>query len=200
MIFHIVRNSLNFSLFQELIQLCLHDNFGDTFYISSGFFQEKNNFYVSTHQDTFQRSFTNNVNAKNQTINTQGVYNNMWMSQYNHFVNNLKLYGYTVNKFHSNRNHSKVFLCYKNKKPILEIIGSSNFTSTAYGINHPKKYFNHEADLVIVLDTETDLINKVREILKFHKLDAKVMYLDYSKENKVELLEQMEEIKNMIFK
>lgn len=199
MIFHIIRNNPKICLYQEIVQMVLHSNLCKEIFISSGFFQEMGHgqFNASSAMDTHRRSFMNNRYRKNITITTKGVYNYAWYKDYDNFVNDLSLAGYKVNKINSNRHHAKLFLAFNNNIPVLEIIGSTNYTSTAYGINHPKNLFNCEADLVICNNTKLEKC--ILELIYEKRLNDNVIFLDYNDRNNKNIEEEMVWIKDNLF-
>lgn len=206
MIFHIVRTTANLSPFKEIIQESLHSGIADRVYISSGFFQEatspfsKKSYSASSDPDQNGNSFVNYKNSCGKKgalpqIITKGTYSGQWWPQYQAFVTSLKSAGFTVKSFQVVRHHAKVFILEKNRNPFLEIIGSSNFTSRAYGTG---KFFNQEADLVISTNRKvTSIINKI--LVEPEKEEFSVIRLAFSPQNDFSLINQMKWIRDHIF-
>lgn len=82
--------------------------------------------------------------------------------------------------------------------PILEIIGSLNITSRAYGISTSPKSFNTEADLVIV--NEKAIEDEVFKLIDTSQAKNYVIAMDYNqKYNSLNLQDEMKWIKNNLF-
>lgn len=205
-IFHIIRNTVSLSLFKEIIQECIHSGLGDTVYISSGFFQEptRGNFSASKERDSKGRSFDNNTN--HLTLHLRGVYNAAWKGSFQSFVNVLQgtgCYQIWVNKMRYNpgmsiptvnKNHAKVFIYEKKGEPLLEILGSSNLTSHAYGTNFP---YNTEADLVICNNKKLE--NAIIKMFQNSEIQHGVMILNYDNINNSPLDKEMKWIRDNLF-
>ena len=205
-IFHIIRHQNNVSLFKEIIQICIHSGIGDEAYISSGFFQEPvpGSYSVSFDTDSLGRSLMNNSN--HITLHFCGIYSNLWYARFQTFINNLQSTGYYqifVNKapFLQGKTvkprrkvHAKIFVYQEKGEPLVEIIGSSNFTSHAYGTGHG---YNIEADLVICncQRVEDEIIKIIRKFDTRHG----VMILNYDDTNSVPLIDEMRWIRDNLF-
>lgn len=205
-IFHIIRNQSNVSLFKEIIQLCIHSGLGDEAYISSGFFQEppKGTYSAYNDADSQGRSFANNSNYI--TLHFIGVYSNLWQARFQTFISNLQSngnYQIFVNQIPLSNGsaiqprkniHAKIFVYQDNGEPLVEIVGSSNFTSRAYGTGHA---YNIEADLVICNCPKIE-----RDITKaIEQLDNRrgIMILNYDETNSRPIVDEMKWIRDNLF-
>lgn len=202
MLYHIVRSCLCRCLFQEIILESFYSQnpLCTDFYISSGFFQEDYFYSASFGVDYRGKSLALNPNRCNQSIILRGVYNNCWLHKYDDFYLNLISLGYrNVQQISSSRHHAKVFIACLNGMPVLEIIGSSNFTSTAYGINHPRGKFNVECDLVICNNSNLDSL--IQRLIQDSHLNDYVIFLRYDEElnTRRNIQEEMHWIKENLF-
>lgn len=134
--------------------------------ICSGFFQENNAYKAA-------KDFDFTATAHNQSLKIQfvGVYPS-WSSEFRDFVKSVRkvnsailsitIDGRRISKLPW---HAKVAICYLNGRPRAAIIGSSNITSRAFGMNST---FNCEADVMLWYkdDQEYDgVINSHLEII-----------------------------------
>jgi phosphatidylserine/phosphatidylglycerophosphate/cardiolipin synthase-like enzyme len=126
--------------------------------LCSGFFQERGTFSAS--KEILQSINGNLCRAK---ITIVGYYGYLWTNDFNNFCLNLSTNTcppIVVEKRRSRHLawHSKVFIVNNNDDiPVLAIIGSSNMTSRAFGINHK---FNYESD-VILWNLSNSSINEI---------------------------------------
>lgn len=180
MIFHIIRNSRSVSLFKEIILHSLHHTSCDKVYLSSGFFNEnpaKNEMSKSLDKSN-QLNWLNVPNRNNITVYVKGSFSRS--GDMTNLVNNLNAVGFNAIQLpYKHHHHAKVFIAEEKGLPFLEIIGSSNFTTAAYGTNAP---FNIEADLVISL---SDTVDKhiYSQIENFPEFKESIMILEHNKEN-----------------
>lgn len=205
-IFHIIRNQANISMFKEIVQECIHSGIGDKVFISSGFFQEipKGTYSASHDADSIGRSFLTNTQPLDLYL--LGVHNAAWNARFCTFVTNLSgtgVYNIFVNGVSyttgmkipiSKRHHAKVFVYQSKDEPLLEIVGSSNFTRTAYGTTGT---FNKEVDLIICNSEiiEVALIQKIQQYDYPHG----IMILNYDELNKNSIIEEMNWIRDNLF-
>ena len=214
MIYHIIRNSKRRSLFKDIIQDVIHSKLGDTCYITSGFFSEspqKSGYLVSSDPSYNNLSFVTNPD-KNLSFVLRGSFNKTHNNNLLNFYKALVKAQYRVSLFSTAiKRHEKVFIYEKNGIPLIEIIGSSNLTKNAYGTQNT---FNYEADLVIINDENIGKI--VNNIININPINinaitdndneedslsiAKIMKLEYSKDNTEDLTSQMIWIRDKLFK
>lgn len=148
-IYHIYRNTASPCFFKEVLLLTLCSNIGDNFYLSSGFFGE-GSFSASNDYGLYcPYSICSNPYATNLHAKLIGCCDRKGLPQFKTFANNLKLAGYHTFCAYRPFQHAKVFLYQKGSTPIVEIIGSSNMTSRAFGSS---SVYNHKADLIIIND------------------------------------------------
>ena len=195
-LFHIIRNTRTKSLFKDIIQGCIHSNIGDTIYISSGFYQEEQCYSAYNDQDSRDRSFANYPNKNSLTVNIIGIHSYTWKTRWDDFIDRLKAGGYNVNDILKFKHHAKVFIYEEDGTPLLEIIGSSNITSRAYGTTAG---FNTEADLVIC---NCDALERqIKELLEQNADDKSVMVLNFDNErNHFSVEDEMKWIRDNLFK
>ena len=197
-IFHIIRNSKNISLFKEIILHTLHSGRCDEVFISSGFFVENNKIQMSTETDsTGVMDLKNVANPQNIALYIKGCFNRTNQAQMWNFANSLRQAGYNTQVLpYKSKHHAKVFIAQNKKIPICEIIGSSNFTTSAYGTG---KAYNIEADFVICNDSllEKTLI----ECISNNHLHDGIMVMDYFEGQNLgkSLIEQMIWIRDNLF-
>ena len=179
MIFHIIRNSRNISLFKEIILHSLHYTSCDTVYLSSGFFNENSakNEMSKSFDKSNKLNWLNVPNRNNISVYVKGSFSNS--GDMSNLVNNLNAAGYNATQLpYRYHHHAKVFIAEERGLPFLEIIGSSNFTTAAYGTNAP---FNIEADLVISLSDIVD--NHIySQIEYFPEFKESIMILEHNEE------------------
>jgi hypothetical protein len=152
----ILRTSQTPNLFRDILIETACSDVGDDVLLCSGFFQERPKYKATTENNFIDRFF----NTKKH-ITTIGIHNGIWKKDYEAFVNEFKnkkipITAYYYSKYHW---HSKIYLLYKNTKPILGIIGSSNITRNAFSTSSP---FNVESDVVLWLRNKTiaNIINQ----------------------------------------
>ena len=193
-------------MFKEIVQECIHSALVDKLYISSGFFQEmqKGTYSASNDMDSMGRSFLNNTNPLD--VYLSGVHNAAWNARFCTFITNLSnvgVYNIFVNGVPyspsikiqtAQRHHAKVFIYQLKDEPLLEIVGSSNFTRPAYGTTGT---FNKEADLIICncKKIEQILIQKIQQ----YDISHGIMILNYDELNKTTLIDEMRWIRDNLF-
>lgn len=155
----ILRKTAATNLFREVLLQSFKQNALNNLLLCSGFFQEKTttrtNFFVSQEFLASAPSF-----PSGKEITTVGLYNGMWLKQYQDFIKGLSNISCSSSgtplivksrKIFKNHWHAKVFIASCKGLPVLGVIGSSNMTGSAFGINYGT--FNYEADVVIWDDT-----------------------------------------------
>jgi hypothetical protein len=141
----IFRKELKVNIFRDLIIATLSSKLGDEAVIGSGFFQEE---YRTQNSYRLSREY-NFLNAmKGVTVTTVGVYSSMWRNSYLKFVEVMRNNGIKTDARYvsGNKWHAKIYLLLKNKTPEFGIIGSSNMTRSAFGIQGS---FNYECDVAL---------------------------------------------------
>lgn len=134
--------------FREIIFASINSGQGDEVVICSGFFQEAFRAGLYRVSQDARPSLVGCLARNHLKVTTVGVHNYGWFPAYRNFVASLRARRVPViAKYRpGHRWHAKIFLYLKNGKPILGIVGSSNMTSRAFGVQNP---FNFEADIVM---------------------------------------------------
>lgn len=148
--------------FRETILETLKLPFVNNALLCSGFFQHSK-IYKSA--EDFKKTMNSRIGSpiNLNILGIYAVYN--WQQSYNYFINQLKQYnpyGYVNIQgkvVPGQRWHAKIFIAKQDDIPVVAIIGSSNITSRAFGINRP---FNYECD-VIFWDANNSQVNKMME-------------------------------------
>lgn len=141
-----LRKSKNINYFRDIILDSINSGEGDSAIICSGFFQE--NFKNNSYQVSLEGNFADSLKNNNIKLTTIGIHNSTWKNSYRNFVNNLRTKGVNITPLYKNRLrwHAKVYILKRENNPLLGIVGSSNFTRTAFSVNTT---FNYEADVVL---------------------------------------------------
>jgi len=178
----------------------LNVGIGDHAIICSGFFQEnlrpnspRPQYLLS--QDTGFIQGLQVVGA----LTTVGIHSNTWLPSYRQFVVNLIAQNVVVTPRYRNSSpwHAKIYLLERNGTPVFGMIGSSNMTARAFGVQGDVGVlgFNHEAD-VVLWDNNIQQLNDFM-VTTLEDLDATdMMKMNYSEElNGVSIIEQLERFK-----
>ena len=204
-IYHILKKSGKDTLFRKIILKSLNalksksDKSNIVVYIASGFYSENTQTQITTFQckDT-QTTLANELVGLN--VELFGAFSKK--TELLQVGSNLKARKINVKVFYKYHFHSKLFIITIAGKPVLEIIGSSNMTTSAYeGLrtyNSSKSSLNTESDLVIIDD---EILNVSVDVNDF------VMEFEYSNdknnqitlENKMfDILDYLNELKNQM--
>ena len=156
----ILRNKLPINRFRDLLIGSIKTKAGDKALLCSGFFQE--NFKGSIYQASQELNFANEVASSGIQLDTVGIHNWAWKQSYKDFQKNMLSAGGNVNCYYKTglKWHAKVFILFKDKRPIFGIIGSSNITRNAFG---SMSNFNYECDVMIWPDDNKEISNWMNE-------------------------------------
>ncbi len=197
----IFRNSSNINLFRDYLHtlISLH---GEKLILSSGFIAEGNRFSLLDSNNMLHPLSNAVHNGLSKIIVIAGKFNTSFGRRYRQKFDNFakKLstnFGNVVVKIPQDRWHAKVSILISNKNPIAAIIGSSNLTTTAYGINQGQNW-NRECDVVIWDNRCKEATNKFREI---YKEGENVIYFRSIRDKfneEFRLKKLYEEIRNMV--
>lgn len=178
----LLRKSHAINRFRQIILNSINNDHFDEFLVCSGFFQE-NKHYSASSSFVFTRS-------SSCTVTTVGVYNWLWKAQYDSFVTELRkktipsgapitISALRIPRFHW---HAKIFIAKRGGAALLGIIGSSNITKRAFGLD---KSFNYECDVVLWFDTDSTISSVVRGALEGLQNPAEVILAKYDPEDPV---------------
>lgn len=131
--------------FRQFLLAALNSGQVDRAIVCSGFFQERQNYALSTDTD-----FTNALINNSISLVTLGIHNYQWRFEYDAACVNLFNCGVNISSFISRRYHwhGKIFIAYTGNIPVFAIVGSSNMTNPAFGGNPGPNGYNYEADVI----------------------------------------------------
>jgi hypothetical protein len=156
----ILRKNRNSNLFRQLILFSFSCSKINEVLLCSGFFQERVNFSASGQiLSQLQQNFPQHKN-----IIVVGPYNRFWKPQHDVFINQIMQIPQFIIQERTiigSQWHAKVFIGMQSTNPRIAIIGSSNYTSRAFGINLP---FNNECDVVMWDEKDTEFNNYIGDI------------------------------------
>lgn len=193
----ILRKRSDRNVFRDLLLAAFNNNNVHTILLCSGFFQERGTFSASS---DIISSIKCRANCPKELI-IVGHYGYMWKNDFANFCKYMKGQPcYRVNqRMAKKRNwHSKVLIA-KNPSddPVFAIIGSSNLTSNAFGINTKGK-FNYESD-VVMWDDSDSLASLVIEYLSTSDDESEIYVSKYDPENPLNRQMPLEEKINALF-
>ena len=177
----ILRKRSDRNVFRTLLLAAFNDKNAHTILLCSGFFQERGTFSASS---DIVSSIKCVANCPKKLI-IVGHYGYMWKNDFSNFCKSMK--GQPCYRVHQRlarkRNwHSKVLIAKDHSSnPIFAIIGSSNLTSNAFGINSKGK-FNYESDVVMWNDSDS-LARLVTEYLSTTDDESEIYVSKYDSEN-----------------
>lgn len=118
-------------MFREIILNSISSFKSSKVIICSGFFSEGKRFKLSQ-----EGNFANIIKNNNIDLITIGVYSKLWQYIYQNFINAVKkIVGVKFTAYLSRQKwHAKVFFLKKESNYLITIIGSSNMTSSAFGM------------------------------------------------------------------
>jgi hypothetical protein len=172
-----LRKRLLVNRFRDILVDSINLGVGDNAVICSGFFQEF--FHNSPYQASTERNLSNVLVTRAVQLTTIGIHNYNWFTSYKNFRNNLRGAGVNISAkympgFHW---HAKIYVLKRKDDPLLAIIGSSNITRSAFSTIKP---FNYEADVIMWLDTITQITNLIEGIIAETRDDPhEIIIADY---------------------
>lgn len=150
-----LRKTGSVNKFRAAILGALRTDLVDNALLCSGFFQDDGKYSAGADFDLISHRKCNPL-----TVTTLGLYSYSWKKQYSTFftqlqANNKSPYFSAIQmRIPSMGWHAKVFLAKQGTVPLVGIIGSSNITRRAFGLD---KDFNYECDVVFWDETEPDI-------------------------------------------
>lgn len=152
----ILRKKHNINRFRDLMIGVIKSGCGDSALLCSGFFQELKPLRgggVDPYQVSQQEQFAQEIAQSKMEFITVGIHNNTWKTPYQNFRDSMVNAGVNLTAYYKSglRWHAKVFILSRESSSIFGIIGSSNMTKNAFGV---EKQFNHECDVVLWMDKE----------------------------------------------
>ncbi len=150
-----LRKTGKINKFRNTILNTLRTDIVDNALLCSGFFQHDHSYSAANEFNLL--SYRQQTKL---TLTVIGIYSYTWQKQYSNFFNTLKNQN-TSTHFNAIQKrikgmqwHAKVFIAKIDKNPVVGIIGSSNITKRAFGLDHR---FNHECDVVLWDETIPDI-------------------------------------------
>lgn len=150
-----LRKTGSLNKFRAAILGALRTDLVDNALLCSGFFQDDGKYSAGADFDlTFHRS------CSPLKITALGLYSYSWKAQYSNFFAQLQAQNACVcfsavqKRIPSMGWHAKVFLAKRGNTPLVGIIGSSNITRRAFGLD---KDFNYECDVVFWDESVPDI-------------------------------------------
>lgn len=141
-----LRKTGSLNKFRAAILGALRTDIVDNALLCSGFFQEDGRYSAGADFD-----LTSHRSCSPLKITALGLYSYSWKAQYSSFFAQLQAQNACVcfsavqKRIPSMGWHAKVFLAKRGNTPLVGIIGSSNITRRAFGLD---KDFNYECDVV----------------------------------------------------
>lgn len=141
-----LRKNGSVNKFRAAILNTLRTDIVDSALVCSGFFQDDGKFSAGSNFDLISYRQCNPLK-----ITTLGLYSYSWKKQYATFFSALQSTNSCIcftavqKRIPSMGWHAKVFLAKQGSKPVVGIIGSSNITRRAFGLD---KDFNYECDVI----------------------------------------------------
>ena len=150
-----LRTGKAFSPYRILLKRLIEMPDGDSLILCSGYIQEtdpKNPRSYNILSDELLASISKGCAKGSITTIAGKVENRQWLEFYKNFIYGLQHAGVRVKPYLARRKnwHAKIAIRLKQNKPIAALIGSSNLTGPAYGINRPN--WNFEGDVLIWSD------------------------------------------------
>jgi hypothetical protein len=184
----LLRKTSAINRFREIILASFKSDDFDKLLICSGFFQGRKNYDASTCFNSNQPRF-----PCIKSVVTVGLYNNMWKPDYLTFINGLqkitcpcgRALQVEKRKISKGQWHAKIFIAFEENIPQLGIIGSSNMTSRAFGIN---RHWNYESD-VVMWDDENKSASSIMTTILNTSLEENnpnsILVADYNPEDRL---------------
>ncbi len=150
-----LRKTGSVNRFRAAILGALRTDLVDNALLCSGFFQDDGKYSAGADFDLISHRKGNPLK-----LTTLGLYSYSWRAQYSTFFNQLQAqnkcpsFSAIQMRIPSMGWHAKVFLAKQAKVPLVGIIGSSNITRRAFGLD---KDFNYECDVVFWDETVPDI-------------------------------------------
>lgn len=165
----IFRNSPDKNLFREYLHALISLR-GEKLIISSGFIAEGPSFSLVDQRNILPYLINATSRGLSKIIVIAGKFNTpfgrIYRQKFDNFADNLRFhFGRRVIKIPQKRWHAKVSIRISNGKPIAAIVGSSNLTTTAYGLTTGQNW-NKECDIVMWNNKYTEATEKFSELYK----------------------------------
>lgn len=147
-----LRKNRHKSPFRELLIRLLTSPYGDSSILCSGYIWQDNTPGKYNVLDDGLRSAIITGCATGKLITVAGKFSQRkYRYLYGNFVNDLVSNGVNVQALYAPQKnwHAKIAIRLSKKRPVAALIGSSNLTGPAYGINRGKWNWNYEADVLI---------------------------------------------------
>lgn len=150
-----LRTNKKFSPYRIMLKRLIELPDGDSLVLCSGYIQETSPASSRGYKilsDDLLPSISNGC-AKGTIITIAGKFEyRSWIEYYKNFIHGLRWAGVKVKPYYAPKKnwHAKIAIRLMQNKPIAALIGSSNLTGPAYGINRPN--WNFEGDVLIWSD------------------------------------------------
>jgi len=150
-----LRKNGSVNKFRAAILGALRTDLVDNALLCSGFFQDDRKYSAGADFDLISHRKCGPL-----AITTLGLYSYSWKAQYSTFFAQLQAqnacpcFSAVQKRIPSMGWHAKVFLAKQGKTPLVGIIGSSNITRRAFGLD---KDFNYECDVVFWDESVSDI-------------------------------------------
>ncbi|WJK07507.1 hypothetical protein [Pseudomonas fluorescens] len=150
-----LRRTGSLNKFRAAILGALRADVVDNALLCSGFFQDDAKYSAGAEFDLVSHRDCNSLK-----ITTLGLYSYSWKAQYSSFFEQLKAqnactcFSAVQKRIPSMGWHAKVFLAKQGNVPLVGIVGSSNITRRAFGLD---KDFNYECDVVFWDETVPEI-------------------------------------------
>jgi HKD family nuclease len=151
-----LRTSKKFSPYRILLRKLIELPDGDSLVLCSGYIQQTSPMssrgYKILGDELLPSIYKGCAKGSVKTIAGKFEYRS-WLEYYQNFVDGLRKAGVNVNPYCAPKKnwHAKIAIRLKQDKPIAALIGSSNLTGPAFGIN--RAHWNFEGDVLMWGDT-----------------------------------------------
>lgn len=158
-----LRKTGSINKFRAAILGALRTDLVDNALLCSGFFQDDGKYSAGADFDLISHRMCNSLK-----VTTLGLYSYSWDAQYATFFaqlqaqNKCHCFSAVQKRIPSMGWHAKVFLAKQGSNPLVGIIGSSNITRRAFGLD---KHFNYECDVVFWDESVPEIDQAISEAI-----------------------------------
>jgi hypothetical protein len=144
-----LRKDRHQSPFRQLLNMLLTSPYGDSAIICSGYIWQPSSGSYKVLDDGLRNIIKRGCRKKGVTTVAGMFRPNYFQNYYRNFITDLRANGVQVSAYTVPRKnwHAKIAIRMCGDKPVAALIGSSNLTGPAYGINRTN--WNYEADVLI---------------------------------------------------
>jgi hypothetical protein len=144
-----LRKEPELSPFRTILGLLLTSPAGESAVLCSGYIWQPNGGRYNVLDDGLRQSIISGCAGGVLTTVAGKFYPAYYQDYYRNFISDLRLNGVTVDAYYAPRKnwHAKIAIRTNQGYPVAALVGSSNLTGPAYGID--RNSWNYEADVLI---------------------------------------------------